>query len=252
MARDLEIDIDARDFLRMEVTSFLRRTQGRETFHCGPLPGFPDGCVVKRTRRDERDWMRPWRARSARAAGRREHENLIALEKIGVRVPRAVTWAAGNAISPSSECASVVVMERVRHTQTLRDALETADAKERARLGAALSKLVVRLHSEGFHHRDLYLQHVLVPADDGALVLIDVGRVARGSRARWLVKDLAALLHSTPARVTAHEKLRFAARWLDALGITGSSARRRWLRAIERKRARMSARVPRDERGLLR
>src|SRR3954463_12009664 len=102
MARKLEIDIDAQDFLRMEVTSFLRRTQGRETFHCGPLPGFPDGCVVKRTRRDEPVWMGPWSARSAGAAGRREHESLIALEKIGVRVPRGVTWAAGNAISPSS------------------------------------------------------------------------------------------------------------------------------------------------------
>jgi tRNA A-37 threonylcarbamoyl transferase component Bud32 len=245
MARELEIDIDAQDFLRMEVTSYLRRTQGRETFHCGPLPGFPDGCVVKRTRSDEHGWLRPWRARSARAAGKREHDNLVELDLAGVRVPRAVTWAADAA----GRDASVVVMERVRHTQTLRDVLERAGAAERARLGAELSKLVVLLHTRGFHHRDLYLQHVIVAAEDGALVLIDVGRVGRGSRARWLVKDLAALLHSTPARVTSREKLRFAAHWFDALGISGRSARRRWLRAIERKRARMSARVPRDERG---
>jgi tRNA A-37 threonylcarbamoyl transferase component Bud32 len=139
-------------------------------------------------------------------------------------------------------------MERVRHTQTLRDALGTSGAAGRSLLGAELLKLVVRLHAEGFHHRDLYLQHVIVAAEDGALVLIDVGRARRGGRARWLVKDLAALLHSTPARVSQREKLRFIARWLDARDIRGRSTRRRWLRAIERKRAGMAARLPRDER----
>jgi hypothetical protein len=46
--------------------------------------------------------------------------------------------------------------------------------------------------------------------------------------------------------------LRFAARWLDLLGIVGRAPRRRWIRAIEKKRARMAAHVPRDERALAR
>jgi len=226
----------------MEVGSYLRRTQGRETFCCGPLPGFPEGCIVKRTRPAGPGWMR---ALAARRAGRREHENLLALGALGVRVPRAIAWAAGGL----RESASVVVMEQVRHRRTLRDALEMAGAAERRRLGEGLLALVARLHAQGFHHRDLYLQHVIVREPDEALVLIDVGRVRRARRARWLVKDLAALLHSTPVRVTERERLRFAAGWLDARGVTGRSARRRWLRAVERKRARMSARLPRDERA---
>jgi tRNA A-37 threonylcarbamoyl transferase component Bud32 len=143
-------------------------------------------------------------------------------------------------------------MEDVPHRCTLRDELEHADARVRGRRSAELLDLVVRLHGQGFHHRDLYLQHFLVRQGDGVLVLIDVGRVRRGRRSRWLVKDLAALLHSTPERVTSREKLHFAAGWLDARGITGRGARRRWLRAIERKRARIAAHVPRDERSLAR
>lgn len=240
------IDVAAHDFLGLEVTSFLRRTQGRETFLGGPLPGFPGGCIVKRTRSEGRAWLRPWRARSARAAGRREHDNLVELERAGVRVPRAAAWAA------DGRTVSVVVMERVDHARTLRDELRGCDASERRRLCAQLLELVVRLHASGFHHRDLYLQHVIVRSSDGALVLIDVGRVRRTNRARWLVKDLAAMLHSTPAGVTPRERLRFAAGWLGAMGVEGRGARRRFLRAVERKHKRIAAHVPLDERAPVR
>jgi tRNA A-37 threonylcarbamoyl transferase component Bud32 len=189
--------------------------------------------------------LHPWRARSARGAGRREHDNLVALDQAGVRVPRAVAWAEGVDAAGDS---SVVVMERIEHARTLRDELKQCDASARRPWGAQLLDLVTRLHASGFHHRDLYLQHVIVRSKDGALVLIDVGRVHRGRRTRWLVKDLAALSHSTPMRVTVRERLRFAAGWLDAMSITGRDARRRLLRAVERKRERIAAHVPKDER----
>jgi hypothetical protein len=96
MTAGTQLPFAAREFLRMEVAEFLRRTQGRETFHCGPMPGFPAGCIVKRTRSQGRGWLHPWRARSARDAGRREHDNLVALYRAGVRVPRAVAWAEGD------------------------------------------------------------------------------------------------------------------------------------------------------------
>ena len=59
---------------------------------------------------------------------------------------------------------------------------------------------VARMHDANLCHRDLNVYHVLV--DGCAFRLIDVGRVMRFVRRRWIVKDLASLLHSTPSRVT--------------------------------------------------
>jgi hypothetical protein len=59
------------------------------------------------------------------------------------------------------------------------------------------------------------------------------------------VKDLGALLHSTPAGVPTGARLRFLAGYLDAMGVTERRARRRWARDVERRRARLAAHVPR-------
>jgi tRNA A-37 threonylcarbamoyl transferase component Bud32 len=63
-----------------------------------------------------------------------------------------------------------------------------------ARLAAALAAIAARLHDAGLCHRDLNVYHVLVEGE--SLRLIDVGRVARFRRRRWIVKDLASLLAS--------------------------------------------------------
>lgn len=229
----------ASDFLHVEAPTCLRRTQGRETFAVG------DGWVVKRTRERARAGLWPWFR--ARSSGEREFRALQVLAQSDVSVPRAVDWAEER--SPSSRV-SVCVMERVAHAETLRERLARARPAERRELARALLELIVRFHATGFVHRDLYLQHLLVRSEDGVLVLIDVGRVRRRPawRPRWLVKDLASLLHSSPDAVSAREKLRFLAGWLDARGIHARGARRRWARAIESKRARIAAHVPKDER----
>ena len=230
----------ARDCLRLDAPRCLRRTQGRETFALG------EDLIVKRTTETAREGLWPWFA--VRSAGEREFAALGALAACGLPVPRALDWAEERR---DGARVSACVMERVPHVVSLRERLAGAHAGPRRELLRALLELVVRFHAAGFIHRDLYLQHVLLRAEDDALVLIDVGRArrARSWRSRWHVKDLASVLHSMPEAVGARERLRFLAGWLDARGIRSRAARRRWVRAEERKRRRIAAHVPRDERG---
>lgn len=234
---------------------FLRRTSGRETFAwTGDLDAVAFGCrsvIVKRTR--SRRFSRASR-RDVRPGGRREHDNLVALAADGVPVPRAITWCEERSGFLGRPARSVVVMERIEHQETLRERLARADEPERRRWSRDLATIVARLHDRGWRHRDLYLQHFLIPGPGDPqgrrLVLIDVGR-ARRERAlgrRFVAKDLAALLHSTPENVTARERLAFFLRYLDARGQRDREERRRLARRIAAKARRMDAHVPRDER----
>jgi len=91
----------------------------------------------------------------------------------------------------------------------------------RRNLVQRLAMLVRSLHQAGFRHRDLYLSHVFVDFDrtnQPCLTLIDLQRVfrPRWRRRRWLIKDLAALHYSSPARaVHATDRLRFLLTYLD-------------------------------------
>ena len=198
------------------------------------------------------------------SAARREYEALAALSAAGLPVPRPFFWCEGDG-------RSAVAMELVEHRQTLRMALADAAAAEAAALLDELARLVARLHEAGWCHRDLYLEHVLVrrapepagplsgppagplagPPAGWGLVLIDLGRARAGRalRRRWFVKDLAALLHSTPAAVSRAARLRFLARYLDLRGLSGGAggraALRAWAEAVERKRARLATHRPR-------
>jgi len=142
-------------------------------------------------------------------------------------------------------------MQEVEHTQTLRMRLAAAPAAERRGWCAALLELVLALHSRGWYHRDLYLDHfVLGPSQ--TLHLLDVGRARRDEcpRPRWFVKDLAALLHSAPSGMQRSEGVRFLNAWLVGMGLApggraGRAQRRRWARAILRKERRLAAHAPR-------
>ncbi|HEV8113090.1 MAG TPA: lipopolysaccharide kinase InaA family protein [Planctomycetota bacterium] len=237
--------------LDISPTEFLRRTTGRETFAWTWPPGLR--VIVKRTRQTRAAW--PSR-RDVRPGGRREHENLVALAADGLPVPRAVTWCEERGRLLLRPARSVVVMERIEHRENLKERLARCDEAERRSWSRELVRIVARLHARGWRHRDLYLQHFLIPAPEEAgarrLVLIDVGRArrARALSRRWIVKDLAALAHSAPACVGARERLAFLARYLSARGIEDRDERRRFARAILAKAARMRAHVPRDERGV--
>ncbi len=225
--------------------AWMRRMPGRETFRW-PEDG---GLVVKRFRGGERrDWWYERLRGAVRSPGRRECENLRDLAADGFRVPRCYAWfEERRALLPVGAARSGLVMERVPHRRTVRDALAEAGAEERAEWSARLAPLVARLHAAGWYHRDLYLQHFIVSDAVEEPVLLDVGRARRerAPRRRWLVKDLAALLHSAPPSVTRAERLRFLRGYLRERGVDGTRALRAWARDVAQKERRLAAHAPR-------
>jgi len=200
----------------------LRRVPGRETY---ALEG-PNGAawVVKR-------YTHRWQGRSP---ARQEYEALEVLGRAGLRVPRPLGYL-------ERDGRSVVAMERIEAEATLREVLGEAAPGELQELLSRLLELVLALHLRGWHHRDLYLHHVLLD-EDGELVLIDLGRARRP---RWFAKDLAALLLWTPAQVGVPLRLRFLARYMDRMGIVGRRTRRRFTQDVLRRSARMARHRPR-------
>jgi len=93
-----------------------------------------------------------------------------------------------------------------------------------------LASYVARLHDARLCHRDLNVYHVLLYAD--TLRLIDVGRVMTFLRRRWIVKDLASLLHSARREGFSYRICRlFFRAYLQATRRDWST--RRFLRAVE-------------------
>jgi len=242
---------------------YLRRMPGRETFvwpsSAIDLPSPSLGAesdsganrgrmIVKRHRASAgRAWLDRLRGRHAGSPGRREYEALAELSAAGLPVPRPLSWCARDGWS-------AVAMELVEHRETLRGALARARGTETRQLVEELADVVARLHGQGWYHRDLYLEHVVVRrerhrdgAASGRLCLIDLGRARRevAPRRRWFVKDLAALLHSAPPELEPAARLRFFARYLRLRGVRDRAEARGWARAVERKRARLAGHRPR-------
>ena len=221
----------------------LRKVPGRETF---VWPGRP-GWIVKRTVGGEAKdyWFERLRGQT-RSPARRELENLLALAQGGFPVPRGLAWFGepGAAGHPLRGARSALVMERIEHRGSLRDLLRAASPEERARLTAELLGLVIRLHAQGWIHRDLYLQHLVL--GERGLVLLDVGRARQrpAPRERWFVKDLAALFFSSPPELGRVARLRFLRGWLEARGVLGAAERRNWVRRITRRGRRMAQHRP--------
>lgn len=193
-------------------------------------------------------WYRRWWRPDRRCPGQREFDSLVELARRGVLVPRPIGWW---------RCGerSLVVMERVPHTSTLRAALRARPQEWCVRRGP-LMELVLRLHAprkgHPAAHRDLYLQHLLLAGEARSLCLIDVGRllVRPKLRRRWLEKDLAALALSCPETVGPAARLAWLSAYLQRKGPRLSRSQRRqrlfaWARRIEGRRARMAAHRPR-------
>ncbi len=125
------------------------------------------------------------------------------LRQDGIACARPV--ALGEDLDSGRETRSVLVSESVPGQSLERwmaqwHELEPRRVRE-VLLGVA--RLVSRLHSKGYVHRDLYLSHIFYDASsrgDEALRLIDLQRVIRPRwrQARWIVKDLASLNFSAP------------------------------------------------------
>ena len=170
---------------------------------------------------------------------KREFDALSALRALGISVPRPLAYIERGG-------GSLLAMEQISSGATLREALVTTSVAESERLIGRLLELVLSLHSAGWHHRDLYLHHILVDSR-GELVLIDLGRARRPFwvRRRWFAKDIAALLLWTPREVSDRERLRFLLRYMNGMKMLKRGERRRFIMDVLLRRERMARHRPR-------
>lgn len=109
-----------------------------------------------------------------------------------------------------------------------------------------VAPLARRLHSRGWIHRDLNLAHLFAvdPRAGGAPAVIDVERMfqPRWRRRRWIVKELASLLASSPVPVPLRVQLRFLRSYARQLS---AGDRRGLAAAVARKVARIEGHTPR-------
>lgn len=162
-----------------------------------------------------------------RTAGRREWENILRLQGLGIPTPAPVAFGQRRLLI--FEIDSFLISEAIPGGVPMDNLLKAEFAgpleKEKLREKRALlwdlGDLVRRFHQAGLTHLDLYLCHVLVrPTETGekALHLIDLQRVARRwlFKKRWIVKDLAALLYSTAGLpLTRTDLARFFTAYFD-------------------------------------
>ena len=164
----------------------------------------------------------PWRARRRlRASGTGASSqaglewawmNLLAREGIACAEPVAL----GEELNGSRESRSAILTAEVpgRSLEAWSREWVHGDRATARRVLAPLAALVARLHRLGYVHRDLYLSHVFWDPGsplETSLCLIDLQRVLRPRRRRWMIKDLAALNFSAPAEVFSAT---YRVRWL--------------------------------------
>lgn len=141
-------------------------------------------------------------------AGRREWDNILTLDALGIPVPTPVAW--GGKRFCFFEIKSFVITARIPGGVPLDDYLTEqysgplgAEAlRQKRALLWEVGALFRTLHQAGLTHMDLYLNHLFVSVTDRGeekLHLIDLQRVARRwlFKRRWVVKDLAAFFYST-------------------------------------------------------
>lgn len=193
----------------------------------------------------------PFRLRAISPA-RIEWDNHVMMRRSGFDVPDTV--AVGESSStfavPSESYLVTREVAGPNLHDMLRDQFPGDPGNREARLNPAvirdLAGLVRRLHSSGFIHRDLYCAHLIV-ADDprwGRPYIVDLQRVNQRfpPRRRWLVKDLAALLHSLPAEVSRADRLRFLMAYLGKT--CADPLVKRWAREVVEKQRRMAQHHP--------
>ena len=189
-----------------------------------------------------------------KTSGRREWDNLLRLEALGIKTPRPVAF--GERRFLGLERRSFIITEAIHGGRPLDEYI-----RERFSRGASLEALlekrallwdlgetVRRLHQAGLTHMDLYLNHFFVrETDEGdkEIFLIDLQRMAKRwlFKRRWIVKDLAALLYSArrlPLSMT--DFARFFTAYFD--GRVSADDRRLVRAALERADA-MAARAGR-------
>jgi hypothetical protein len=152
-----------------------------------------------------------------------------AMRWVALGEERPASGAAQRSCLVTEEIAGAVQADKYCEAAFGGDRSREAIGRKRA-LVRAMAQLARQFHGAGLVHRDFYLCHILVRPVEGAepvLHLIDVARVERrleGAPARWVVKDLAALLfsawpspatHIRSAVFTRTDAMRFACEYFQ-------------------------------------
>ena len=176
----------------------------------------------------------------------KELQVLISLSRHGVGAPRPV--ACGQVWAGGFERRSFLVTEKIADARSLEqhvppcfeEPASPGNLQKQRQFIRHLARFIRRFHDLGYRHRDLYLAHIFRDPED-RLFLIDLARASRPVllRRRLLVKDLAQVHYSMPARhFTRTDRLRF---WLAYRGRNRLTRRDKWLiRWITAKARRMA------------
>jgi UDP-glucose:(heptosyl)LPS alpha-1,3-glucosyltransferase len=212
--------------MEQSVTDDFHAKQGRSTgrwiVHDGAANNGAAGAGAERLsvylkRHYELPWWQGLLATlwpsGAWSPGMRERRNLLAAAKRGLPVPRVM--AAGEWIGPWFKLQSFLAIEELTGMLPLHKAIPLAKARlapaEFSRwkrtLAAEMARLARLLHERRWFHKDFYLCHFYIPAEDtyrlpvwhGRVHVIDLHRLHRHRLTWpiWLVKDLGGLLYST-------------------------------------------------------
>lgn len=178
-----------------------------------------------------------------------EWRGALAMEEIGL--PCVPLVAMGEKMRWGFwERGSFIVTAELRGGQSLEKLLREGaplTLAQRIELAQRLGRLARRLHLAGWAHCDFYLGHIYVVGDlrgTYRLHILDVQRVRRGARIgnRWSLKDITALYFSSvPLQAIGRsDRVRFLHAYLGS-GAAERGQRRRFIRAVMRKAARVAA-----------
>ncbi len=174
------------------------------------------------------------RGRWPRLGARREWENLLAMEQIGI--PTVTPVAMGERSYLGLETSSFTLTEELYGAEPL-DVLLKRDyaqprtkcrTRELRRLIAKMARLARRLHGAGMNHQDFYLNHFFLDGG-GRLYLLDLQRVQRRRKVprHSVIKDLAQLHYSADhyAVGSRTDRMRFFLTYLDVTALGAEEKR---------------------------
>jgi hypothetical protein len=198
---------------RLPVTNVVRAVPGRSTSRL--VLRRPEGAdLVAYLKRYEPGYLSAWRQLARRLhwpgaadEAAQEWDHLVRLHALGFRTARPL--ALGQLRQGGIVAASFLLQEEIPGglpaDEYFLNHLAAGPPRRRWELLGKIGTLVGQFHQAGLVHKDLYFKHLFVVerGADWELYLIDLQRVVGPARhrARWYLKDLAALGFS--ARVHA-------------------------------------------------
>jgi tRNA A-37 threonylcarbamoyl transferase component Bud32 len=217
------------------ITDRFHAKQGRATGRwiiAGPTEERARHLAVYLKRHYELPWWRGWLAtlwpRRNWSPAWREWQQLESARRQGIPVPRPI--AVAEYVGPWGQLRSCLAVEELAGMVSLQEAIPLAAVRQDAQsfrhwkhgLVAEMARLTRMLHDRRCFHKDLYLCHIFIAAQDthevpaegwrGRLHLIDLHRLNHHSLLWrvWQTKDLAELLYaSSIIGVDARDRLAF-------------------------------------------